>query len=80
MDIENDIRVEFRLPQDCLQQTDLVDAGFMDSLQLLELVAFVEERAGLEVDLPTAPEFPLIATLADAVEYYNELCDSTDEP
>lgn len=36
---------------DVAPETDLVAAGLLDSLGLIELVAFLEERAGCKIDL-----------------------------
>ncbi len=78
----NDIEVrqrigsEFGLPPDCSLTGDLIDEGRIDSLQMMELVSFIEELAGLGPG--QAPrEYPLLATLQDAIDYYKELVEES---
>ncbi len=54
----------------------LLEENF-DSLTALELVTYIEESSGYEVG--DAPEdYPVIETLQDAVDYYEELRADSD--
>jgi len=62
---------EFELPVDWEADRNFLEEA-MDSLQVLELVAFIEELAGLGAgDVPE--EYPALETLQDAIDYFNEI-------
>ena len=71
-DVLISIRDEFEMSPTATAESKLIeDLGF-DSLQMIQLIYFVEELAGLNTEEPSA-EFPLLITLQDAVDYYFEL-------
>ncbi len=68
------IRREFGIADDATPEMLLVEDLEFDSLKLLDLVAFIEELAGIGVG--EAPEeYPLLETLGDASDYYLELVE-----
>ncbi len=73
-EVQKRICEEFELPADSSLTGDLLEEGHLDSLQMMELVSFVEEMAGIGPG--QAPrEYPLLSTLQDAIDYYRELIE-----
>lgn len=65
------IAAEFGIQAEFPASSPLEEAGF-DSLRKIELVAYLEEMAGLEVGQAPS-EYPVIETLEDATTYFDEL-------
>ena len=66
---------DLSIPLDTPVDADLTQfVSNFDSLKLIELVATLEELAGLQVG--EAPnEYPIISTLQQAVDYFRGLCE-----
>jgi acyl carrier protein len=55
------------------QASLLEDLGF-DSLQLLELVDWIEAEAAIDLN-EWVVEFPVLITIEDAFSYYEQMCE-----
>lgn len=66
------VRDEFSLSGDIRPGSLLVDELDLDSLDLINLVAFSEELSG---QVRTDGEFPVFVTMSDAYSYYTSLLE-----
>jgi hypothetical protein len=66
------VRNEFSLTGDVSLSSLLVDELDLDSLDLINLVAFSEELSGR---LSTNGEFPVLVRVSDAYSYYTSLLE-----
>jgi acyl carrier protein len=75
IDIVQAIRVEFDLPDDIDPEMLLIEDLAFDSLRVINLIAFIEELAGIQVG--QAPdEYPVLLTVNDAMDYFCELTET----
>jgi len=67
------VRSEFSLEGEIQSDSVLIDDLDLDSLDLINLVAFSEELSG---ELHTNSEFPVFVSVSDAYSYYLSLLES----